>query len=95
MWAQSVTALWSEEPVAERSLQQGKVQNLRCATRQLNDTCVPQGRSVQLLETNWAATTRRGYAPGRLLREGCLLPAVGGACAKLSNALYDVALKVV
>jgi hypothetical protein len=30
---------------------------------------------------------------GRLLREGCLIPAVGGGLCQLSNALYEVALQ--
>jgi hypothetical protein len=38
------------------------------------------------------ATRSRGFVAGRMLREGCLTPAVGGGLCQLSNALYDVAL---
>src|SRR5262249_38951258 len=34
----------------------------------------------------------RGYALGRMLQQGCLIPARGGLC-QLSNALYDTALQ--
>ncbi|UUZ55703.1 VanW family protein [Massilia sp. H-1] len=37
------------------------------------------------------ATTLRGYVPGRELREGCIVPAIGGGICQLSNALYQAA----
>jgi hypothetical protein len=36
---------------------------------------------------------RRGYVGGRELREGCLVPSIGGGLCQLSNALYDAALR--
>ncbi|HEX8236460.1 MAG TPA: VanW family protein [Abditibacteriaceae bacterium] len=93
VWAQSVTPLWSDEHGTERLLQQGKVQNLRCAARRLNGACIPPGGLFSFWKQIGPATTRRGYAAGRLLREGCLIPAVGGGLCQLSNALYDVALQ--
>ncbi|RYE96158.1 MAG: vanw family protein, partial [Oxalobacteraceae bacterium] len=33
------------------------------------------------------------YVPGRELREGCLVPSVGGGLCQLSNALYETALR--
>jgi hypothetical protein len=38
-------------------------------------------------------TRRRGFVDGRELREGCMIPTVGGGLCQLSNALYDAALK--
>ena len=38
--AQSRTPLWAEVPAAERTLQRGKVQNLRVAARQLDCTAM-------------------------------------------------------
>ena len=37
-------------------------------------------------------TRRRGFAAGRELREGCLVPSIGGGLCQLSNAIYDAAL---
>lgn len=37
-------------------------------------------------------TRKRGFAAGRELREGCIIPSIGGGLCQLSNALYDVAL---
>src|SRR5579872_3224577 len=41
--AESRTPLWSEEGVAERCLQLGKVQNLRCALGRLRCAAIPAG----------------------------------------------------
>jgi hypothetical protein len=38
------------------------------------------------------ATARKGYRPGRMLQEGCMIPAIGGGLCQLSNALYQIAL---
>jgi hypothetical protein len=35
----------------------------------------------------------KGYVAGRELREGCLIPSIGGGLCQLSNALYDAALR--
>ena len=34
----------------------------------------------------------RGFVTGRMLQQGCIVPATGGGLCQLSNALYDVAL---
>jgi hypothetical protein len=35
---------------------------------------------------------RRGFVAGRELREGCIIPSIGGGLCQLSNALYEAAL---
>lgn len=91
--AESRTPLWIEESLAERTLQLGKVQNLRCALRNLNGATIPAGGLFSFWKQIRRATRRRGYVAGRQLREGCLYPAIGGGLCQLSNALYDVALQ--
>lgn len=93
LWGESRTPLWNEDRAAEQSLQGGKVQNLRCAARRLHRVLVPRGQVFSFWKQVGRATTRRGFAEGRLLREGCVMPAVGGGLCQISNALYDVALQ--
>ncbi|HVF85778.1 MAG TPA: VanW family protein [Abditibacteriaceae bacterium] len=93
LWGESRTPLWNEDRLAEQALQWGKVQNLRCATRRLHRVLVPRGQVFSFWKQVGRATTRRGFAEGRLLREGCVMPAVGGGLCQMSNALYDVALQ--
>jgi hypothetical protein len=91
--AESRTPLWIEESVAERGLQQGKVENLRRALSRLNGTAIPADGLFSFWQQIGKATRRRGYVLGRQLRDGCLYPAVGGGLCQLSNALYDISLR--
>jgi hypothetical protein len=91
--AESRTRLWAEGTGAERALEAGKVHNLRLAVRRLDGVEVPAGAVFSF----WAHVGRtsrvRGYVRGRELREGCIIPGIGGGLCQLSNALYDAALQ--
>jgi VanW like protein len=91
--AESHTPLWSSELLAERRLQLGKVQNLRIALQRLQGTRIPAGEVFSFWRQLGRATLWRGFVAGRELREGCLVPSVGGGLCQLSNALYAAALK--
>lgn len=89
---QSVTRLWTDSNDAEKRLLAGKVHNLRIALRRLNGVEIAAGGVFSF----WAQIGRpgkwRGFMAGRELREGCIIPAIGGGLCQLSNALYDAAL---
>jgi hypothetical protein len=76
----------------ERGLTLGKVQNLRVAVRRIDGVVVPAGAVFSFWRHVGRATRRAGYVRGRELREGCVVPSVGGGLCQLSNALYDAAL---
>jgi len=90
--ARSVTPLWSDSSLAETAMQFGKVQNLRRAAAALDGRVLTPGAVFSFWRHVGRATPGRGFAPGRMLREGCMVAAVGGGLCQLSNALYDVAL---
>jgi hypothetical protein len=77
----------------ENSLQFGKVQNLRKACRRLHQMEIPAGEVFSFWKQIGRARTSAGYVQGRELRQGCLIPTVGGGLCQLSNSLYDLALK--
>lgn len=91
--AESRTPLWSEAPPTERRHQLGKVHNLRRAVRRLDGVAIGAGDVFSFWKQVGRASRRRGFVIGRMLQEGCLVPAVGGGLCQLSNALYDVALR--
>ena len=91
--AASRTPLWSETAPGEQALQLGKVHNLRRAAMLLDGTLIPAGAVFSFWRQLGRATRARGYVGGRMLREGCMIPALGGGLCQLSNALYDVALQ--
>jgi hypothetical protein len=91
--ARSVTPLWSDPSLSEQAMQLGKVHNLRRAASALDGLVLAPGQVFSFWRQVGRATRARGFAPGRMLREGCMMPAIGGGLCQLSNALYDVALQ--
>jgi len=89
----SRTALWSDHREAEAFYERGKVHNLRIAIGVLDGTLLLPGRVFSFWKHMGRASEGRGYVVGRMLRQGCTIPAVGGGLCQLSNALYDVALQ--
>jgi hypothetical protein len=91
--AESKTTLWTEKDRAEMPLMAGKIHNLRLAIAKLNGVEIPANRTFSFWQQVGRATRRRGFVRGRELREGCVIPNVGGGLCQLSNALYDAALQ--
>src|SRR5437763_3916087 len=89
----SRTPLWSDEQPGERAYQLGKVQNLRRAAAALDGIVVPAGVVFSFWKQIGRASRRRGFVTGRMLQQGCLVPATGGGLCQLSNAVYDAALQ--
>jgi len=94
--ARSSSSLYSAdgESPRERAWQLGKVENLRHATRRIHGVVIPAGATFSFWRQVGPPWQLRGFVIGRELREGCLIPSVGGGLCQLSNALYDCALKV-
>ena len=89
----SRSALWSDETLAERALQRGKVQNLRVAAQALDGLFIPAGAMFSFWRNIGLPSSARGYASGRMLQQGCMVASTGGGLCQLSNALYEVALQ--
>ena len=90
--AESRTPLWAEGDDAEKYLLAGKVHNLRLALHRLNGAEIPAGAVFSFWAQLGRASRWKGYVAGRELREGCIIPSIGGGLCQLSNALYDAAL---
>src|SRR4051794_1146991 len=92
--AARTTDLWHESSAPkERKLMLGKVHNLRLAARALDGIVVPAGTVFSFWKQVGRATVSRGFAVGRELREGCLIPTIGGGLCQISGALYVAALE--
>jgi hypothetical protein len=78
---------------AEKSLTLGKIENLRIALASLDGIKIPAGQTFSFWRQLGRPTRRKGYVEGRELREGCLIPSIGGGLCQLSNALFQLALK--
>jgi len=91
--AESKTPLWTESEPEEQFLLAGKVHNLRLAVKRLNGLEIPANEVFSFWKYVGQASRLNGYVEGRELREGCIIPSVGGGLCQISNALYDAALK--
>ncbi|HEV7699894.1 MAG TPA: VanW family protein [Pyrinomonadaceae bacterium] len=91
--AESKTALWTETSSEERHLVAGKIQNLRLAVAALDGLELTAGETFSFWANVGRTSRRRGFVAGRELREGCIIPNVGGGLCQISNALYDAALR--
>jgi len=91
--ASSRTPLWSDTRPAELGHQLGKVHNLQRAVRMLDGTVIPAGETFSFWRQVGRASRARGFVGGRMLQQGCMVPAIGGGLCQLSNALYDAALQ--
>ncbi len=91
--AESVSTLWPDQDAVENALVLGKIENLRIARRAFDGVELARGDVLSFWAQLGRPSRGRGFAIGRELREGCLIPSIGGGLCQLSNALYEAALK--
>ncbi|HEY0762279.1 MAG TPA: VanW family protein [Pyrinomonadaceae bacterium] len=91
--AESRTPLRTNDDDQETLFVSGKIQNLRVAIRRLNGVELRAGDVFSFWKQLGRTSRRKGYVPGRELREGCLILTIGGGLCQLSNALFDAALQ--
>src|SRR5215471_16349456 len=85
--AEHRTRLYCDERPEESSYELGKIQNLRRATALLDRVVIPAGEVFSFWKQIRRTSRRRGFATGRMLQQGCLVPSTGGGLCQLSNAL--------
>lgn len=91
--AEVSSPLWSDGTPAERVLQLGKVENLRRAAHALDGIQVPAGAVMSFWRQVGKPSRRRGFAAGRELRQGCIIPTIGGGLCQITNGLYQAAVQ--
>ncbi len=91
--AEKRAPLWKGLTPAEFPLTAGKVENLRRAARAFHGLEVPGGALFSFWRQLGRTSRSKGFTNGRELREGCLVPAVGGGLCQLSGLLYQAALE--
>lgn len=70
----------------------GKAQNLRLVAARLDGLRVPAGATFSFWRQVGRCTARRGFVRGREIRQGCVVPSVGGGICAVTNGLYEAAL---
>jgi len=93
--ASSITPLWNHElngSQTEAKLQLGKIHNLRIAAQTIHSIEIPKDGIFSFWLYVGQPTKIKGYVEGREIRQGCVIPSIGGGLCQLSNALYSIAL---
>ena len=90
--AQQSASLWDDGRADEFLLRAGKVQNLRRAARAFHGVVVPAGQVFSFWAQLGRMSGRRGFAVGREIISGCVVPTMGGGICQLSNALAQAAV---
>lgn len=75
----------------EQELELGKVQNLRIAAAAVDGTVLAAGELFSFWRAAGRPSRGKGYVVGRELRQGCMIPSIGGGICQLTNALSRVA----
>lgn len=91
--AQSVSLLRIPDEETALTLIDGKIHNIRNAINKLDGIVIRKGDIFSFWRHVGKLTKSKGYVLGRELREGCIIPQIGGGICQLSNAIYDAALK--
>jgi len=90
--AEKRSLLWEDGREDEFLLRAGKVQNLRLAVRAFDGVLVPAGQTLSFWAQLGRMSRRRGFAVGREIIAGCVVPTIGGGICQLSNALAQAAI---
>ncbi len=77
----------------EPEMELGKAQNLRLTAALLDGLRVPAGETFSFWRQVGRCHAGRGFVRGREIRQGCVIPSVGGGICGLTNGLYEAALK--
>lgn len=89
--AEDESPLYTLTDPRERELELGKVQNLRVAAAAIDGLVLGAGETFSFWRAAGRATRAKGYVTGRELRQGCMIPSIGGGICQLTNALSRVA----
>ena len=81
--AESRTPLWTEHDEDEKVLLAGKIHNLRLAIKRLDGIEIAADKTFSFWKHVGRTSRFRGFVEGRELREGCIIPNIGGGLCHL------------
>ena len=88
---ESISRLRTDSNPLEAPLLLGKLENLRLGCRAMNLRVVAAGQVFSFWRQVGPPWRVRGFAIGREVREGCIVPTIGGGLCQLSGSLLEAA----
>ena len=92
LWMAHATPLVRRLRDVDLWMQENKVRNLRLAAARLDGMTLLPGETLSYWRSIGNPTRRKGYVEGMLLRNGRVVPGVGGGLCQCSNLLYWMTL---
>ena len=92
LWAAHATPLMRKLKDVDMWMQENKVKNLTLTAACLDGMTLLPGESLSYWRCIGNPTRRKGYVEGMLLRNGRVVPGVGGGLCQCSNLLYWMTL---
>ena len=92
--AELVVPISRADGLAHPALEHGKRRNLERAVPYFDGLLLTPQRPLSLWRTLGRASERRGFSWGMELRGGCVTPAIGGGLCLLSNAIFELAVRL-
>lgn len=89
--AESITPLLTDADPRERPLLLGKMENLRLACERLQGRLLATNEIFSFWKQVGPPWRSRGFVLGREVREGCVVPSIGGGLCQLSGSLLETA----
>lgn len=87
-------ALRRQDPDAHPLLESGKIANVALAAPCFDGLQLGPGLPLSFWRALGRITARRGFRYGMEVRAGCVVPALGGGICLLSNALFELAVRL-
>jgi hypothetical protein len=88
--SESLSPLHTVSDPREKSLELGKIENLRLACRRIHQRILVPGQIFSFWSQVGPPWRLRGFVDGREVREGCVIPTPGGGLCQLSGSLLEV-----
>ncbi len=87
------STLFTKIDPGQEELRNGKIANLRHCAHKLNGIFISKGEVFSFWRQIGRPSAKNGFVKGREIRNGVLIPSVGGGICQLSSSLYQLALK--
>ena len=86
--AESRASMIKRAPGVDLTMQENKAVNIDIACRTFNHLVIHPGESFSFWKYVGKTTAEKGYLNGRIIRDGKLVPGVGGGLCNLANTLH-------
>ena len=90
---ESTTPLLTDSHPGERVLIEGKITNLRIACGRISGRTLAAQKIFSFWRHVGPPRRSRGFVLGREVREGCVLPTIGGGLCQLSGSILEAGVR--